>query len=326
MTNAMHREEWLQVIRREYLESFVKDGGAAVKFLVTKSEQDRGALVKDLRGNAEGENYFFVPIDAMTTKVHWVDRLFNAVARQVAWDDLAYAFLRGTLSEGGYAVPDEQKDFSLAGLALCNSLEIGEMRRAVNDRLRERLFKDYAMTQEFRMAMMGLCRFQLEPGDSSANVAESIRQWLCGELRLISALKPALIFHKIGRHNGRHMLFSLSHWLHMCGKTGLALSLDISRFLQAKSKGAQEPDGSQYYTPSAVIDGYEVFRQFIDGTDELQHCFIAVLAPDSFMSPDEDKRGLRAYDALRLRVYDEVFDRQRPNPLSSLVRLRPDVP
>jgi len=114
------------------------------------------------------------------------------------------------------------------------------------------------------------------------------------------------------------MLFSLSHWLHVTGKAGLVMALDISRFLEARRP--EELDGSLYYSTPAVLDGYEVLRQFIDGTDELQFCLIVVLAPPSFLTPEE-RRGLIAYDALRLRIWDEVRDRQRPNPLSSLIRL-----
>ena len=112
------------------------------------------------------------------------------------------------------------------------------------------------------------------------------------------------------------MLFSLSHWLHITGKAGLVMALDISRFLEARRPN--DPDGLYYSTP-AVLDGYEVLRQFIDGTDELQFCLIVVMAPPSFLT--EERRGLKAYSALWLRIWDEVRDRQRPNPLSSLIRL-----
>jgi hypothetical protein len=60
-------------------------------------------------------------------------------------------------------------------------------------------------------------------------------------------------------------------------------------------------------------------REFVDGTDELEFCLIVVVAPPSFLT--DERRGLNLYQALRLRIWDEVRDRQRPNPLSSLVRL-----
>ena len=316
MAIALPAHDWLAVLRKEYLQDFIRSGGAAVKFAVPLDSMEHKGLLAALRQMAEEDDYLFVSVDAAITRVHMIDRLFHAVARQVAWDDLAYAFLRSTLAAGHYRLPDDRKDFSLTQLAVLNGLDVGEMRLIINSRLRDRLFRDYAMTQEFRIAMLRLCQVQLDPQEVGAGMAEAVRAWLWGELRLISALKSTLIFQKIGRHNGRHMLFSLAHWLHLTGKAGLVIALDISRFLEARRPNA--PDGLYYSTP-AVLDGYEVLRQFIDGTDELQFCLIVVLAPPSFLQ--EDRRGLRAYNALWLRISDEVRDRQRPNPLSSLIRL-----
>jgi hypothetical protein len=317
MSISLPANDWLAVLRKEYLQDFIGSGGAAVKFAVPLDSMEHKGLLDTLRQMAEEDGYLFVSVDAAITRVHMIDRLFHAVARQVAWDDLAYAFLRSTLAEGQYRLPDDRKDFSLAQLADLNGLDVPDMQAFINQMLRDRLFRDFAMTQEFRIAMLRLCQAQLGPYAVGAGMPEAIKEWLWGELRLIGALKSALIFQKIGRHNGRHMLFSLSHWLHVTGKAGLVMALDISRFLEARRPN--DPDGLYYSTP-AVLDGYEVLRQFIDGTDELQFCLIVVMAPPSFLTPEE-RRGLMAYDALRMRIWDEVRDRQHPNPLSSLIRL-----
>jgi len=52
----------------------------------------------------------------------------------------------------------------------------------------------------------------------------------------------------------------------------------------------------------------------------MEGCLIVVLAPKEFLDLD-DRRGLGSYDALKLRLWDEVRDKQRPNPLASLARL-----
>jgi len=63
-----------------------------------------------------------------------------------------------------------------------------------------------------------------------------------------------------------------------------------------------------------------VLRQFIDATDELEFCFVVVIAPPAFLHPDE-RRGVYSYDALRMRIWDEIYDKQRVNPFSTLLRL-----
>lgn len=309
--------EWLSVIRREYLQDFVLNGGASVKFVIPGEESEHQRLWEDLRNMAKDEGYFFAPVSAADTKVQMVDKIFHQVARQIPWEDLAHAFLCTTLMESSYLVPAEREEFSLSQIAYLNGMDLGEMRAVINNRLREHLTRDYSMTHEFRMAMLKLCQAQLDPQDLGGGVAEAVREWLTGDLRLISGLKSASIFQKIGRHNGRDMLSSLSHWLHITGKSGLVLALDISQFLEARR--LEGDDRSLYYTPSAVVDGYEVLRQFVDSTDELHYCLLVVFAPPSFLTSEQ--RGVRKYDALYLRIWDEVRDRKRANPLSTLIRL-----
>jgi hypothetical protein len=285
--------------------------------VIPEEPREHQQLWQDLERAAQEDGYVFAAVDAANTKVHMIDKLFNEVARQIAWDDLAHAFLCLTLLDCSYLVPAEREEFSLSRIAYLNGLDVPEMRAIVNNRLRESLSQDYAMTHEFRMAMLKLCQAQLDPQDLSVGVAEAVREWLRGDLRLIAGLKSAAIFQKIGRHNARDLLSSLSHWLHLAGQSGLVLAIDISRFLETKR--SDQPDSSLYYSPAAVVDGYEVLRQFIDSTHELHYCLMVVFAPPSFLT--NEQRGVRKYDALYLRIWDEVRDRRRANPLSSLVRI-----
>ena len=165
--------------------------------------------------------------------------------------------------------------------------------------------------------MVRLCSAQLDPGDANSFLSKAIKEWLRGELRQVSALRDALIFQKISRHNARHMLFSLAHWLKVNGGNGLVLNLDISRY--KVSVRPKDPDNSFYYSVPATLDAYEVLRQFIDGTDELESCFIAVVASQEFL--DDERRGLNRYDALKLRISDEVHDKHRQNPFAPLIRI-----
>ena len=74
-----------------------------------------------------------------------------------------------------------------------------------------------------------------------------------------------------------------------------------------------------YYTKAALLDGYEMLRQLVDNTDELSHCCVLVVAAPEFTT--DANRGVDAYQALKLRIHDEVRDRNRDNPFSSLVRV-----
>jgi hypothetical protein len=94
--------------------------------------------------------------------------------------------------------------------------------------------------------------------------------------------------------------------------------LDTDRVTVARNP----KDDRIYYTRAAMLDVYEVLRQFIDGTDRLQGCLIVVVPGREFVETDKSQRGMGNYEALMLRVIDEIRDRDRVNPMASLVRLQ----
>jgi hypothetical protein len=314
-------DDWLATIDGEYLRDFIAAGGAAVKFAVVLPPVTADDVRTRLERLAREYDFVSAAVDSATTKLHMIDQLFFAVARQLDWDALAGDFVRQLLVANGLRLPNTPDDVDYPHVAALNGYPESELRRDVRDWLIGRVYRDFALAQEFRIAMLRLCQAQLDPSEVVQGEASAIRHWLRGELRLISALKPTLIFQKIARHNARDMFFSLAHWLRVVGKPGLVLALDVSRYTAGRRP--PEPDGTLYPTTAATMDAYEVLRQFVDATDELEACFILVTAPPEFL--EDERRGLAKYDALRLRVWDEVRDRHRANPLSSLVRLRDET-
>jgi hypothetical protein len=307
---------WLEVIRSDYLEDFVRAGGAAVKLAVTRDEPSRRYLHDRLHELGQQTGYRIAVVDAAETKVQLIDRVFHAVARQLPWEETARAFLARVIVDAGYQLPADRTDLSLAALARVNDVPERRLDISVTDILWRSLFRDYAMSQEFRLAMVRLCRAQLYPDDEPA-VTEAVMAWLRGELRRLSEVKRALIFQRIARHNARHMLASLAHWLGITGSAGLLLILDIARC--PLNVPREQRDDGVYYSRPATFDVYEMLRQLIDGTDEVESLFVAVLAGPEFTT--DLRRSYVQYPALHYRLADEVHDQYRPNPLAALVRV-----
>ena len=71
------------------------------------------------------------------------------------------------------------------------------------------------------------------------------------------------------------------------------------------------------------MEHYELLREFIDGVDRLTSTALVVVTNSDFLddSGDRRSRGYGIYEALRTRVMDDVRDRNRVNPVASLVRL-----
>ena len=313
--------DWLTVLEREYLTDFIPQGGSAVKFAVVGPSLEPDEVRGDLARLARETGCLYVSVEATSTKLHMIDQFFFAVARQLDWNDLARRFLLRLLAEGGFTVPPGSATIDYQSIADANDYSEPELRRDIRLLLTSRVFRDFAMAQEFRIAMVRLCQAQLEVGGSAGPEADAVKEWLRGELRSIVLLKAALIFQRIARHNGRDMFLSLAHWVRLAGYQGLVLSLDAERYFVERLP--VERDGSLFHTTTAVMDAYEVFRQFIDATDELEGSLLVVTTPPSFL--EDPKRGLERYDPLDLRIWDEVRDRRVANPLASLVRLRADA-
>lgn len=309
-------DDYVAFLGTDYLHGYVDSGGAAVKFVVPASDEGAGRLSEALREQAEAR-FAVARVDAVTTKVHLIEQVFFAVSRQIDWDALADSTARRALAAAAYPVADGD-DLAVEAVAAAHGVDPRELKRDVDRQLQLLVYRDYAMVQEFRIAMLRLCQARLRTGQVTEAEHAAVLDWLTGDLRQISVLKSALIFRRITRHNARHLLFSVAHWLSVNGRAGLVLELDIRRLGQARRPVAEERTG-QYYTKAAVLDAYEVLRQLVDNTDELSHvCVVVVAGPDFLTDPI---RGVDAYQALKLRIYDEVRDLHRDNPYSSLIRL-----
>jgi len=310
--------DWLGVLQQEYLKDFVRGGGGAIKVAVFSEHDSLAECQQDLNGLADKEGYVFGKVDARFTKVHMVERLFHKIAKQVDWDALAYQFVVRLLEEHGYQIPASRNEFSLRQIAALNERKEPMLRRDVQTWLEQSIEGDPGMCREFRMAMLHLCLAQFDCGDSDRVLAFAVKEWLCGVLRLVSGVKKALIYQKVARHNARHMLTSLARWLRMTGKGGLIVSLDISRYFAKRQESPT--DGSLTFTPSATMDLFELLRQFLDTADEIEGLLMVVLAPQEFLT--DARRGVDRYEALKLRVWDDIRPKHRQNPLASLVRIQ----
>ncbi|MDP9442169.1 MAG: ATP-binding protein [Actinomycetota bacterium] len=307
---------WLDFLVKEYLSDFIRRGGTAVKFAVVPPAAAK-PLHDGLTRAGEAEGYLVARVEAETTKIHLIDQLFFAVARQIDWDGLAAVFVRDAYATIAFPAPDEG-DLRVATVAQAHDVDERELYRSLRRQLEAGLLRDFALAQEFRLAMLRLCSAQVVASEVDDAERVAVLEWLRGELRQLSRLRSSLIFTRIGRHNARHMLVSLARWLTRTGRAGLVLDLDIARLSVARRPPAEEREGL-YYSKAGAMDAYEVLRQLIDSTDELSSCLAVVVAPPEFVL--DESRGLASYSALQLRIADEVRDRHRPNPFAAFVRL-----
>ncbi len=306
--------EWVALLHREYLAEFLPAGGAAVKMAVVFPEMRLTTLDAV---DAVAAGYQTARVDAAQTKIHMIHHLFHAVARQVNWDELADRWLRARLQAGGILVEPDQPLADMDAIAHANGLPTPQLFGDINRLVTNGVMNNFAMCKEFRTAMAMLCLGAVNPQNVSPTDADVVKQWLVGERCNLTALKRMQIYQRIGRHNARLLLASLAVWLHQVGLNGLVLLLDISVVVD-NDLSALAP---VRYSRAAVLDTYEVLRQCIDDTDELAHFLLVAVATPGLLDPHNPRRNVDNYTALKLRIADDVHDRQRANPLNALVRL-----
>jgi len=314
-------DDYLNFAAEEYLRAYIARGGTAVKLVVTR---DRDVARHFATGLAElctplADGFLHVSVDAASTRVHLMDQLFCAVARQVDWMNLAGRVLRDAYRQAGFptAGPGDA-ELAVASVAAYHEVDATELYRSIRRALESAVLADHSLAHEFRVAMLRLCQALLAHGDVGQADRAAVLGWLHGEKVPAAQLRAVLLHSKIARHNARPMLMSLTRWVRRAGLAGVVLQLDLERIAVSRRPPAEEREGL-YYSKAAALDAYELLRQLIDATDELAGLFVAVLLPPELVT--DESRGLPAYSALHLRVADEVRDRNRANPYAALVRL-----
>jgi hypothetical protein len=309
--------EYLDFVAKEYLNGYVSRGGSAVKVLVVGGE----AVARELTDGLAtlGDGFANVVVDAANVKVHMIDHVFTAIAAQLDWDALAEAVVRRAYGRTDLpAAGTGPESLTVASVAAYHELDPGEVYRSVRRALESMILADTTLSHEFRVGMLRLCSALLDRGDVDPAERDTVLGWLRGEKLPAAALRRAGLVARVARHNARALLVSTTRWVRRAGRPGIVLAIDLERLLVARRPPAGLRDGV-YYSKAAALDAYEVLRQIIDATDELEGLFVAVLLPPDLIT--DEGRGLPAYTALHLRVADEVRDRRRPNPYAALVRV-----
>lgn len=315
MTVAIDRDRWLDFVRTEYLDSFIREGGAAIKVVIDLGGADVD-LAETVADHAADAGYLTAVVDATVSRVHMIDHVFFAVAANIPWRESVENVVTRLAQSDGLVVADGD-DPLLQRIAEGSDLEPQFVSLQLKRKIGEQIFKNRRLVKDFRVAVTQLATAALAGGQESDTTFGTITDWLTGRNRAIGAVKPYHIFSRISRTNARHFFESALSWVSLAGWPGLVLVMDIRRVTVARNPR----DGGIYYTKAAVMDAYEVLRQYIDGTDRLTNCLIVVVADPEFLDDEPFGRGMGAYQALKFRVFDEVRDRDLANPMAALVRL-----
>lgn len=315
MESAMR--EWLEVTDKYYLDDFIRSGGSAFKLLLTRSDSDIPGIFDEIKSLSDRRGYVYVQVSAAQTRIDRVDQLFFAIARQIDWESLIAVDAINFLRSHDYEIPDGVKPGDTAAIAEANGCDQEDLLRDIRRATKQEIVQDRRMCKEFRTAVAQLRGALFFPRSVTPSDTETLSGWLRGEKVSAAALRDLRIYSKIGRHNARDMVVALAHWLANSVGRGLVIGLDLRALIQTATKTDDIP--SLHYSRSALLDAYEVLRQFVDETDEITHCLICAVAPSDIVT--DEKKSIFKYYALQSRLLSEVHDVDRQDMLGAMVHL-----
>lgn len=319
MTNILAVQEWLNTIRAEYLDGFISEGGASVKFIVS-SQADLAPVLKErVTETASHQGYLVMNVDAAETRVHMFQDFFFRIAEQIDWRLMARQVVLGQAGELGYqadAVNPLADTSVLKALGEASSLSENFILQDLRPLIENAVFRNSGMSRDFRAAMTHLCLAEMGAAGQSRDETPLL-EWITGANRRVGSVRRYGIYNSIARTNARHFLESLLYWVRFVGYAGTCVLLDDRRITLRRNPR----DGLRFYSRSAVMDHYELLRELIDGTDRLEGLLLVVLTDEDFLDDDIRGKGFSIYQALRSRIADEVRSRTQPNPMATLVRL-----
>ena len=321
MANTIGLHDWLQHIDSEYLATFIKDGdgGASIKFAVTEDEL-KPTLYEAMKSKCQELDYLFIKLDAVETKVHMPQDIFFRIASQTDWRLLARRFILRLAKGRGFGidgiVPEDVENIFKAIGRINNNLDLQSVLLELRPEITDRVFKEYSMGKDFRVAMTQLCLYENIPPNQQYG-GQPLVDWLTGENTRVSSVKPFAINTGINRTTARHFIESALFWFRHVGYSGTVILLDNSRVTLSPNP----KDGRRYYTRAMVMDHYELLREFVDDIGRLAGTLLVIVTNSAFLDGDARSRGFGIYHALMTRVMDDVRDKNLVNPIASLVRL-----
>jgi len=310
---TLGRELWLERVREYYLVNYIANGGSKVKVLVGSEGSGKTHLLRCLQHDAKTLGYETVYLcarDYDDYRLNNLPSLYRAIVQQIDPERLVRGLCCRVAEQLGYQADKyDGTDLFLHLLIEDTELPRNEATRQI-EKAAVQVFKDVDFGPSFTAFAYRVINNRMIKGNEG-DIALALK-WLSGEKLERHERKDLLLFEQLQRNNARYWLNSLVRILKIAGMTGLVLAIDDLEVMTERSRET----GRFIYSPNAIKDICELFRQLIDDA-ELLNNFLLLLAGRWEMIKDE-KRGFISYDALWMRLQTGLVQKKF-NPLADMV-------
>ena len=290
----------LDFIRDMYLKDFIAKGGSKIKFVTGRQGSGKTYFLNELQKDAETAGYITVRFSARDIWLHSFLDIYLAILSQCDMPDRIRECADEVIRRMEYN-PGEIPEGETFTEYINKQASSLFSKRALREELTSMFLKNPILDNNFAAVCAQLCGDVLGHPMMEEGEKELLYAWLNADksmkLTIIRAL--GLAPFRITKTNARHMLRSLSEVIRLSGHAGLLVLVDDLDILQDKS-GTEEI----HYASVRRNDAYESIRQLIDDIDTM-HNLMFVFAFDRKLM-DNEKTGLKSYQALWMRIQNEV--------------------
>ncbi len=295
--------------RQAYLEDYVRDGGASVKWLRGSEGSGKTRVLEAVEDTARQLGYTTARIDAGTVPLGRFDEVYRAVMREMPVERLAQAVAQRAARAVGAA------PWSAGGQLSVQDYLVHEGRplAAIEDglaRCLDFLYASHELEPPVAAAARRLALPYLTGSDVARTEAAAAARWLRGERLPAAERRRTGIYLAVDRYSARDILRSLLFLMRMCGMPGMVWTVDglerllVTRRLERLDGAGASPPTAVRYTATRRLDAYEGIRELIDETGSLPGLLVVYAGrPEAF---DDERAGLITYPALAMRVQTEV--------------------
>lgn len=286
--------------KKWYFEDFIAAGGSSIKFVSGRKGAGKTHLITLAAVDAAAAGLLPVTLDADDILLSDFSSLYRAVFNSLDIIPLVEKIANDTAMDLGYGwTPESGKSF-MDFLSDADQLD-PVTRREVRTAIKQRFSGNPYMDVNFASACSLLAGDHIGMLDLEDNGRQTVLKWLRGEkdMSIPSLRALGMSTYKIDKANARYMLRSLCELVRLSGYKGLFISVDNLDVLASSTAL-----GKNHYTKMRRDDTYESLRQLIDDIDTFRYVFF-LFAFDRILVDDE-RKGLKSYHALWLRMQNEI--------------------
>ena len=297
----------------KYLEQYIKSGGSKIKFITGNEGSGKSHFLELFTASAEKRGYITVSLSAKDTWVHDFKEIYTAILNKADISVCLGKCAERIISELGYnaaAIPEGMRFADY--LSSIDSFD-PITKREIRLQLGKMFLQNPLIDNNF-----ALCCSLLTGGILGHPLLEEPNRqllllWLAGgrEAKLSAVRALGLSPSRITKYNARHMLRSLVEVLKSAGYSGLIVGIDDLDVL-IQNSALEEIR----YTKTRREDAYESIRELIDEIDTLKNLMFVFAFNRRLI--DDDNRGLKSYQALWMRIQNEV-EGERFNRFTDIV-------